>query len=171
MAGEACSASLRRSQRPAAGRSTGALRRGARPPRAQQHPEPPAPRRLEGTPLEARLDGLALMRQEFDVGGRRLRVVCPADVDAVLDRLIESGGDGDPYWTRGAEGAGACCASARACACAHAPSQALAWHARRRLRSCICAAAGACVATRPAGGRHALSPSHTCRRPQCGPLP
>jgi hypothetical protein len=61
---------------------------------------PPAAGRLEGAPLDARLDGLALLQQEFDVSGRALRMVCPADPDAVLDRYIEAGIDGDPYWTR-----------------------------------------------------------------------
>jgi predicted nicotinamide N-methyase len=66
----------------------------------QQAAEPPPGSRLEGAPLGAALDGLPLLLQEFAAGGAPLRVVCPADPDAVLDRYIAAGADGDPYWTR-----------------------------------------------------------------------
>jgi len=56
--------------------------------------------RLEGTPLKERLDGLEMMQQEYEVAGQTLRMVCPADPDAVLERYVESDVDGDPYWTR-----------------------------------------------------------------------
>jgi hypothetical protein len=57
--------------------------------------------RSEGTPIEGvTVGGLALLQQEFDVAGRRLRVVCPRDPDEVLDHYISTGADGDPYWTR-----------------------------------------------------------------------
>lgn len=56
--------------------------------------------RLEGILLDTQLDGLELLLQEFEVVGRMLRMVCPKDPDEVLDRHIQAGTDGDPYWTR-----------------------------------------------------------------------
>ena len=81
-------------------RRTAAAAAAASPPPPSPSNPPQQQQRLEGTPLDATLDGLQLLRQEFTVGGRALRVVCPADPDAVLDRYIEAGSDGDPYWTR-----------------------------------------------------------------------
>lgn len=71
----------------------GAATAAARRCRSSRHTQPRAATtpRLEGTPLEARLNGLPLLQQEYTVGGRALKLVCPADPDAVLDRYIEAG--------------------------------------------------------------------------------